>query len=1428
MSFIDDPRIYGRMPTANDPILLNQPRSARALQRKSETVYPLLADINPTVARSLMDLDAQRVSRGQQPMSDKQTIDAALAAIPKPGEQFGRTVQPVQERETGLLDIPGNAISDLRDVFTSIPKLPLLLAQQIKDIPSIPDKLNDALSSGNLQNLQQVPIVNLVPGAYTATNVLSGNADEILKHPLFTALDVAPFAKAKVFKAPASMLEADGSLINRSLYDQAFPKMRTDVYDAQKALGINRLGETQMVSAADLAKNTPFGQKYQAAVDEAKFKIRGSKIGEAYQSRIGGELRDVVAVVNQTQRTVYNDLSRYGGVFDTEVGPNAARNRQFLGRFNPDAAWREVSTKFDDAFDNNEAWIQQHYGTPEDWAKRRVELSAIAEERPVGNNLSDPVIKRSSLPAHEQDYLNGYKEVTRAMAEPFTSPATAVRRQETPFMEVEFVTPSGNPIKELLPYNRGLEVMRARRAKLVTEEHLFINNVLNDPQFRATVTPQDLMQRSIDSPTLNSDFGRKAQLTVMEGYANAYLALGVDARPFLKRVKANRYKNQLPAPVITAASNFQAMLPNAPVLTVEEIRATLQPQKIGRSGKPYTPGIHPELYPLKALIDGNADLLAIRNAFVKVHPKIVGDMSVPSEFRSLNPAQVVESLQTLNLRKSWVKNARREGYDPTKLSYKSVVNAGKIVAKKERQAVPARMVPQMETLVRQGLRDEAEKLGTAITNGSPEAIDKMVELVGQGEYHHLDTLIDEAGASGSAAKMYTNLRDDVAGSWMELIDKGADPLFVHHVGVGKGGKAYYPRITLDASPPTAFKERTLDFRPSEGDLALALKHQGMEILVKRGEDHVIDVMFHGQKSDGINAIARSKSELQDLFRDRIDREYARAGKGIDRQTIADNFITKYYAKMDRSQYLNYKGQDMYPSGVKMRGSQRGSAAKASQEMYVPKNVARMLDDLSKPLKPNAVWDPVMGVFRTTTLLLSPRWQIYNVLGNGLLASLESGTGWMKHFPEAWKNAKLIREGSAPSVDVPWNVRASMGQNAAEQAMFMDISKEGLGSVRNAVADKLPAVADLAGRWGKPIGKGFDKITDFSVRLNAAVDDATRIAGYMSTLDKSVGAITPEISRFLSKDGLYQTASGATDTLAMRRVMAETSMRRWAYNWDMMSPWERSVARFVFPFYGFFSHMMRYAFRYGAEHPTRAALTAAFARSELQDWGTALPQRIHNLFIAGKEDEQGNRKAINFAGWNPFVDTANLFTLTGWMGQVNPMLSTLAEQFGVDPRTGEASLYPSAEFDEKTGRLVLKKRGLAQSLVENVIPQSQVVTNLLGVNPQFNELARTNRGAANRLVGSALGIPTLVRPVNVTQEITKTELARENAGRQALSEAVRQASTDPVRAYPALVEQVNTLLAQREQDPEQFAKFTPVNAAPSTFDLLTGSLQAWKE
>jgi len=173
-----------RTPTPGEPIYLNRPRAVKAYRNKLADVYPSLAaqGADQSLLNPLIDMDVRSVERGQMPMSGPQTLQAIAAATPTPDAPYGRAISPVPERGIMPWDIPANAVSDLRSIFTSIPKLPATLWNQIQDLPNAPTKLAEATSDP--AKLAEVPGVNLIPGVYTLSNILSGQPAELLRHPL--------------------------------------------------------------------------------------------------------------------------------------------------------------------------------------------------------------------------------------------------------------------------------------------------------------------------------------------------------------------------------------------------------------------------------------------------------------------------------------------------------------------------------------------------------------------------------------------------------------------------------------------------------------------------------------------------------------------------------------------------------------------------------------------------------------------------------------------------------------------------------------------------------------------------------------------------------------------------------------------------------------------------------------------------------------------------------------------------------------------------------------------------------------------------------------------------------------------------------------------------------------------------------------------
>ena len=184
----------GQPRSAPTPIYRNAPRTIRSFQNKYAQLGPLLrANYSPGVSNSLMAFDQQRVQRGVNPLSKTQTLRIANAA----STNEGFTPQPDR---TQISDIPGNAINDLFEIGSSVIKLPWIAAQQVKEIPDAVQRIPRLLAQGDIATVLEQPGINLIPGAFVASNLIRGDTEELIKHPLYTGLDVLPYAKKPVAK----------------------------------------------------------------------------------------------------------------------------------------------------------------------------------------------------------------------------------------------------------------------------------------------------------------------------------------------------------------------------------------------------------------------------------------------------------------------------------------------------------------------------------------------------------------------------------------------------------------------------------------------------------------------------------------------------------------------------------------------------------------------------------------------------------------------------------------------------------------------------------------------------------------------------------------------------------------------------------------------------------------------------------------------------------------------------------------------------------------------------------------------------------------------------------------------------------------------------------------------------------------------------
>lgn len=1413
------------------PLYSELPSIARSLGEKRQFLSGL--PINPKVANALQELDRQRALRGQRPLSmpkmeqgqlvPGETLEV-LRAMPSPQFPMGRSVQPVQEKSS-IVDIPGNILSNAAALFRSIPKIPAMAVQTVRDIPQAPRLLSEAIAQGDFQKVAQVPGINLIPGVYTAGNILEGDVQEVIENPLFTALDVAPLAGAKVFRAPANMLDEAGRLVQQpSMYRTLFPK----TYSLTSDIGLTRQakvlapGETPMVSAWDLAKNRvreSGGGRYQQMIAQQAVRMRGTRAGSRFASSFGSDTRDLMTMISESWRFV-QDLA----------DPNSAgwlNRSERLGiagtAFEMDNPWIRKLDEHNKRF--NDEFGVQNYGSKEAWAERREQLAEFAERRP------DEI---GSLPSYEQDYLQSYRDVGLEMARPYIS--QSVKGDKRPMIEVPFevtdrVSGQVRTYNEIYDYGTGMNILKARFKAAKGREFTAINDLVRNPR---SVTADEIVQM-MENSTLLTDprVTKEIRARAIEGYAHAMVANGFDARGVLNDVIATR-AGRLSAGSITDIRTIVDAMPFQPLMLDDLVEAVWPRLQSGRRIQ------RSQFSAIRDMVNalGSDDVALIKSEFNRLRDlaekdirAIKGADSLPQQFLDLDRTVVNESLNQLAARQRWLKSktVRKNILDET-----DIKRLEKAADKIERSSPSARYVPLVGRAIDERIGQVAEYL-TSVSRIDPEQAALLVDRINRRDMNALQEAIDVAAGRGvtmfddielsTADDLMKQIRSEQVATWRDLMAEGYDPIYIHHVPLGKASAVHTRGVGVSGKTPGWFKERGVDFSPYEGDMAIGLQSQAFELLKKKAEDLVNDTIVNGNNALGWKPFAKTKQQIMDELDPIVQAEALRTGENID--VIQNRLLNRTFVKWEGEAYRNFT-TGLAASGGRGRPGVPTSVYK-SGDLYVPKNMFDALEKLQEAPKAIAVWDPVMNVFRTTTLLLSPRWQLYNILGNMLTITMAEGFDWVKNLPEAYRAANAVRRGETVAQLgegvglTPAQVRTSLGQATKEQTYIRETGKRGAGARGTAEMLLGDERASRSLQWGQKARESIDYLTDLSVRFNAMVDDTTRIAGYMTAYQKYLakGAKQPEwmadVQRQLREQGVEDLSW--TDTL---KIQAERDMRKFAYNWDSMTPFERTVARRVFPFYGFFSHMLRYAYQYTMDHPLRVAVAAAFARAEVEDWGTGMPSYLHNLLLIGQMDEQGNRKALNFKGWNPFADLSTLLTPVGWLSQANPIISTLAEQFGIDPRTGEASLYPTATYNEQTGRLELRKRNVLQSFVENVVPQSQVVFNLAGVNPEFNQLATSNPAAAGRLTASALGFPVVVRDVNVPQEIAKAELARRNAARSATNEAIRTGTVQPVRQYPQLAAQVQQLQTQVQANPQAYAQYTLPVAQASIVDLLGGA------
>lgn len=441
----------------------------------------------------------------------------------------------------------------------------------------------------------------------------------------------------------------------------------------------------------------------------------------------------------------------------------------------------------------------------------------------------------------------------------------------------------------------------------------------------------------------------------------------------------------------------------------------------------------------------------------------------------------------------------------------------------ERKAVPARFAEP----VRQALDEKllAEKYDL-LPDADPTTLANFDTAVMTRNYDELAELGVPIGRMRSEARQ----------SWQDLRAQGMEPVFMHSVSKQRARSLIdWPRVT-DNSKLTLSqtKARLWDAGPQTGDVAIAVEARAMEYLMQQGSKAFAD--------DILTHLAKSSDQVIAEYRPIAIKRIERRGGDVtsELQQELTDLIARDKTPFDPDSFVNGRS---------------GGKAENRAPYYLPKTVGNSLDKLSPPPSDllHALNKP-MKLFRTSVLPLSPRWHVYNILGGAvmLLGRADNPVTIMKYARDAYR---MTRDGGLhhlmQGVDDLDTIRASRMAPPGEvgnRAARMDVEY----ALQDYPAEHLYAGGGTLRRlWDsantkKVLRDPFNKLVEKSYDANMWFDDFYRSMAY---LEGSGGA---------RKMGLSRSAQVAKGIESARNILQ---------NWDTLTPMERSVLRFVFPFYG---------------------------------------------------------------------------------------------------------------------------------------------------------------------------------------------------------------------------------------------------------------------
>ena len=1210
--------------------------------------------------------------------------------------QTGEAATP--EARPSPFNFFGNAIRNVGDIVRSLPRIPSAMVQEARDLSKIGESIDEGANP--IAGLAAAPGIRMLPGAYLVENLAEGDINELVSNPVFTALDILPGVSQA----------AKGTKVVRAGREAAEAVARGELdVSARRARQLQKM-ERRPIAAAINNTIDADGNIVRSATGEAIDAATRSRLLRPLEQWFGQTQRDVMFQVNSAQQRVHNIVTgvqapgaagTVDGTLD-RLARDAAKLREDIIKLDPEIEGRipDITEKMAlgkyDELSGVDAQAAQMYK----------ELLDRTTEWSVANNY------HVMFDGEVYDIDSGLPLVTQQRR--------AQRTQRFNQLRNQMLGGTADPASALRVLKETYE--RERYQPLVTA---------SDDASTATRNQQKVARaqgNQVSTGELND--ARRMTLRALE-------SSGFDMDHFYTK---SRNKKGREVKKLKQGDELMAAVDD-----VLEGRVTLAKRDLYSAQD------------LARIINENAGAYRGKNAAIlkagiekgewKVVTKALESLRKQKGNGAFNDPVFIDSIRQM-------RDTAREAAKTSKYSDDAVAKAWKKLDDRQRETPSARFLPEIDRRTRRSVTDQLvdnldanQKL---IPADDRVTAAQVVELADRGMWTEIP---------GWDKDLHRRIQRETVETWMDLKDKGFDPMFIHTVPSNRIGRVLHPGESIVPNKPSSTKKRAWDLAPGYKDFTIAATDQMIEYLRRRETEVAIK-----QVTD---MVGENEAALRAQYIDVAEYRHARSPVKSVEQHLQDAINDDW--TLFNPNEMGYNWGSPYLNQLQQ------------ERMFVPTNVAKNLKDLSKPKQiAGGLFDPATKTFRIAVVGLSLRTQIYNIVGGAVSNELRNPGSMLRQMDKVKDYLDATKTGDYSKI--PRELQEIIG---SQKATIMELDDIGKGKVRRQATEiaaqylkgkKMREFYDsaqearIAGKTppGQKLGGMVTGAAQKLYDLNGFFDDAYRVVSYWDEYEKAV-------------------KKGATENAAAAKAVGET--RKVLQDWMGMTPMERSVMKSLVPFYGFMSHAVRFVMQYPLDHPLRAEILSKLAQAEMEDMN-GLPKRFLSSLFIGEQDAEGRQNALNLAPMNPFGDVANMMTISGFLGATNPVITTALQTVGLDQ--GEAELYPSLRYDPETGRLAAKSGNPLLMALDNTIPQSGIMTALLGMNNQFNETLRRDPAAANRFLLSSMTVPILWREYSVPQEQFKAEIARFDSAETVKREALKTGDWSEALRYPSLYQYLQAL------------------------------------